>query len=68
MRLTKVLGTLCSVALALCAVGASALPAGAAAVKTVNVTSYGANGSDSADDTDAFQKALDVAKGSSVPV
>ena len=68
MRLTKVLGTLCSVALALCAEGTSALPAGAAAVKTVNVTSYGANGSDSADDTDAFQKALDVAKGSSVPV
>lgn len=34
--------------------------------KTINVKSYGANGADTKDDTDAFQKAFDIAKSGKV--
>ena len=64
----RIFSAVCSAALAFCAAGSLPLSASAADVKTINVTSYGANGSDSVDDTDAFQKALDTAKSSSVPV
>ncbi|MCH5317719.1 MAG: right-handed parallel beta-helix repeat-containing protein [Eubacterium sp.] len=59
MKLKKVIAFL----IAMCILATLAFPVSAyAAATTVDVTSYGANGSDKADDRDAIQKALDLGK------
>ena len=61
----KLIPFVLSAALAVSASGGLPVNAAEADVTTGNVVSFGANGSDTKDDTDAIQKALDTAKNTS---
>ena len=68
MNWKQILSAGCSVLIALGMTAMMPRTAVAAGEKTIRVTDYGANGSDTLDDTEAFQKALNAAKNSAVPV
>lgn len=62
----KIIASLLVISIILSAFSAFGVHSFALTAKTVNVKSYGANGADTKDDTDAFQKAFDLAKSGNV--